>query len=125
MFFIDFLFALFFAFLFILLLGGVFRREAPWPMALFFLFFLIFVWAGGVWVTPVGPALWNGYWLPFFFVGLIFMLLVAALLPPRASGEVPPAETRAPAEEKTAVVVGVFFWILFLVLLAALIVHYV
>lgn len=125
MFWIDFVFALFFAFFFVLILSSVFRREAPWPLALFFVFFLIFIWAGGVWLTPVGPVLWEGYWLPFFFVGLIFMLLVAALLPSRGPRQVPPTEAEASAESKTAAALGAFFWILFLVLFAALIVHYV
>ncbi len=105
MFWIDFLFAVVFAVFFVWLLGGVFRRRSPWPITFFFVFFLFLIWAGGVWIVPFGPVLWEGYWLPFFLTGLIFMLLFAALIPREAPRErMEETETGMPVESAAMVV---------------------
>lgn len=51
-----------------------------WRRILVF-FSLVFLaaWAGGIWITPVGPRFLGVYWLSFFVVGLIFALLQEAL----------------------------------------------
>ena len=65
--------------LFALLLG----RRGPWASSpLFFLLIFLAAWAGGVWITPVGPSVWGLYWLPFLVVAVLFALLLAAVTPP-------------------------------------------
>ena len=55
-----------------------------WPTAIvvFGTFFLV-VWAGGVWLTPLGPDLFGGAaaWIPFSIVGFIGALFVLAVSP--------------------------------------------
>ncbi|MBX7138920.1 MAG: hypothetical protein K1X83_13170 [Oligoflexia bacterium] len=46
-----------------------------------FLLILFATWAGGIWITPVGPLLLGVPWLPFAAVGLIVALLLMGLRP--------------------------------------------
>jgi hypothetical protein len=75
-----------------------------------------FIWAGGVWVTPVGPPIFGVYWLPFLLIGLFVVLLIAAGSTPERR---PPAETVA-REEEAALGLSAFFWVLLLVLAIAI-----
>jgi len=55
----------FIAFLVALLLTWVFATAlgttGPWSAAwVFFVILLLFMWAIGLWVRPVGPAVWDG-----------------------------------------------------------------
>jgi len=127
---------IFFAGVFALILAGILtatfgRGPAHWPGFLFlFLILVSFIWAGGMWVIPIGPPLWGTYWLSFLIVGFIVALLIAAMMPPArpgSGGRQPWARTRTagrsgvdaadgldPFEEKEPVArtVGLFFWVL-------------
>jgi hypothetical protein len=89
-------------------------------------------WAGGVWITPIGPSLWGIKWLPFFLAGLLLALLLAGHVPPH-----PPQNRRETLnmleriaqeqkmEEITYVSLNLFFWIMVLILLMIIIIRYV
>lgn len=139
MFFIDLLFAFFVALVLVLLIAGAVGWRYPGSTgigtsALFlFLLFLALVWAGGIWSAPYGPALWGGYWLPFVVVGLFVGLLVLALGAASAAPptETPPTETppgvspaEAEAADSAAAAFGVFFWLLLLAAIAAIVAGY-
>jgi hypothetical protein len=91
--------------------------------ALVFLFLLLFLttWAVGSWIQPFGPMLWGAYWLPYLFVGLIFALFIVSLIPPPRSSRRPPL-SREESETETAL--GGFLWILVVIFVVAIIVHY-
>ena len=79
MFILDFVFAIAIALVLVLLFSLVFQYRGPWNSVLwFFVVVLMATWAGGVWLTPVGPAVGGFYWLPFLVAGLIVSLLLAA-----------------------------------------------
>lgn len=126
MFWIDLLFALVIALLLGAVVAGGFRwrhpgTEAAWTSGLF-IFFLIFfaAWAGGVWLTPAAATVaWGSYWVPFFIVGLFVVLLVAAI--PGRRRAATPAEGAAAAG---AAVFGLFFWLLLIGLILAIIAGY-
>jgi len=106
-------------------------RIGPWSGRIWFgLVLFLFTWVGGVWGRPYGPVLWGVSWLPFVFWGLIFALLMAAAVPrrPPRSRRKLPEPPRAEVENGTAdpldMTLGIFFWILVVGLVAALIVHY-
>jgi len=133
MFLLDFLVALGVALLLTVIIAALFGSTGPWPYAwLAFLLILLVAWAAGTWARPVGPPLWGVYWMPFLVFGLIVALVIAAATPPdrarRRSGEVPAsAGAAAPEEEaseETAVAVGMGVWIVFIVLLVALVLGY-
>ncbi len=95
-----------------------------------FLFVLLFLfaWMAGVWVQPIGPMVYEVYWLPFVAAGLLYVLVLLALLPPayhRRRRDVnleTPEAAREP--EAKAAIFGIFFWVLALALLIAIVAGY-
>ncbi len=126
---VDFIFALFFAIIALIILMtaiGWRRPVSPMSDAIFlFILFLLLIWAGGIWITPFGPALVGGYWLPFFFMAVIFILLLAAVVPEEVRRAERKGQEQLETEEVAATVFGIFFWILVIFLIAAIIARYV
>jgi len=90
---------------------------------LFFLIIFLAAWAGGVWVTPVGPVFLGVYWLTFFVVGLVFALLLEGLNAV-SGGSRPKAKDEAIEEKELEKVVSYVFLILFLAFVAIIIAGY-
>ena len=102
----------------------VFRTSGPWGT--FWSFILILILAGiaaSGWMEPVGPVYRDVSWVPVLGVVLIFAILLAAATPPyeyperTQTEEIPEPPTTS--KERAAIAMGVFFWILLVVLLAA------
>lgn len=120
-----------------LLIGSVFvfafgwggdDRGGAWSALLFFVLIVwIATWAVGGWVTPVGPLVWGAPVVTFLLLAIVFALVLAAAAPARPrrryTAGVPPAPADR-AEESAALGYGIFFWILFSVLLVALVARY-
>jgi hypothetical protein len=125
MFFADMLLAILVALLLSIIYTVGFRRPASWRnFLIFFTVLFLAAWAGGVWLTPIGPALWGLYWLPFLIVGVIVALLLAAFIPnPRPRSRID-AERQADKAAETEAALSVFFWILTVVLLIVIAVRY-
>lgn len=126
MFLIDLLFALAVALLLTAIFAVLFRTTGPWSSFWIFLVVVFLAaWVGGLWVVPLGPPLFDVYWLPFLLVGLFFALLMAAAAPvvraPRTPRE---AAAEIEAEREAATAFSVFFWILLVGLLIAVILGY-
>ncbi len=105
-------------------------REGAAPALLFvFLFLLAIVWAGGIWLQPVGPYFWGVGWIPFLLIGLFAALVILALVPPHRPRNrreaLQQAETRAEAQTGAEAALSVFFWLLVMLLIAAIIIRYV
>jgi len=116
-------------------------RCGPWPgvLWLFVMLFLV-TWALGVWIRPIGPSLWGAYWVPYLLVAFFLAVLLAATapVPPRRPPVQPPGATPLPdsrtpaeikeqeAEEEAAVVItlNVFFWLVLLLAVIAIVAHY-
>ncbi|HTF02479.1 MAG TPA: hypothetical protein VK826_00575 [Bacteroidia bacterium] len=94
-------------------------------MLLFFLVVFMAAWASQLWLRPVGPTALGVAWAPFTFVAfLIAILLVAAS---SAAGKTRPKtdpENLTPEEAAPLFAIGLFFWILLLVFLAAILLGY-
>jgi hypothetical protein len=101
-----------------------FRRQRTWPVVLvFFVILFLATWAVGVWITPAA-ALPGASWVPYLIVGLLFALLLTALIP--LSRTLRSDQTKEAEEKAIAIVVfDLFFWILVIGLIAAIIVRYV
>jgi hypothetical protein len=129
-FFLALIFAAFIALLLAAALGRGARRGGGWQaLAMLILLLFLAIWAGGVYMAPLGPALMGVSWLPFLAMAVFLALLIAALLPPSGQ-ETPAAEgnaaREAPAPASAAVaIVGVFFWILVAALVVAIVAHYI
>ncbi|MEJ2697414.1 MAG: hypothetical protein P8013_12275 [Candidatus Sulfobium sp.] len=101
-----------------------FRKQRTWPVVLvFFVILFLATWAAGVWITPAA-SLPGVSWVSYVIVGLLFALLLTALIP--LSRSMQSARAREAEEKAIAIVVfDLFFWILVIGLIAAIIVRYV
>lgn len=125
MFIIHFLVAFFVALFITGLFLLVFHRQRRCPVFIFFLIVFLGTWVGGVWMVPIGPTIWNVYWMPFFFAGLIFALLLAAALP-MGSFRFRSYNKKQLEKEKVAkAVLRSFFWVLIISLIVGIFIHYI
>jgi len=125
----DFVAALFVA----LLLSGVFLLLFGWSrpgargglfdVIFFFVILFLTTWALGVWMTPVGPVVWGAPWLMFLLVGLVVALLLAATPAGRPRTRAA-AVAQAEADQVAATAFGVFFWVLLIILVGAVVARY-
>lgn len=124
---LDVLLALLVGLLFAAILVYGFGRRAPGPMAgfLFFAVLLFFVvWAGSVWIAPIGPELWGVPFVTMLLVGLVVAMIIAAVAAPA------PIETTAPDQQGVAPPAaagwgcGILFWLTIAILLAAAVARY-
>jgi len=125
----DLLFALFFALLFTAVFSGLFQVRGPWAsIPLFFIIVFLSTWAIGAYISPFGPGLWGGFWLPFFLSGLVVSLLLAAAVvsvPKRETTvELIDLKARAKDQKRALTTLGVFFWILVVALIIMIVMRY-
>jgi hypothetical protein len=97
--------ALFVGLLILILKPG--KEEKKGITAIVFLFLALFlpIWAGGIWLGPMGPAVFGMYFLPFLLIGLGVALLLAAVAPLRKS----PASDQMSYETGPEYTFGPFF----------------
>lgn len=129
-----------------LVIGAIFYyglgRRGPYGAFWAFLLILFLAGlAGRFWITPAGPVVWGFAWLPMIFWIFIIALLIAAATPTQDE-QIDPARdqervvsrsdaTRSARDRRTAedrvegagavAVFGIFFWILLLLLIMAII----
>ncbi len=104
---------------------GIRRERAGTPLWMFFLILFLLIWASGIWITPFGPLVWGVPWLTLLLVGIIFALLLMALLPPPRRPRTPrEAIEQAEAEEETTWAISIFFWLLVIFLIIVIVVGY-
>ncbi len=124
------LFALLVSVVLTVVMIAVFRWQRPgakgyWSSALYlFAFLFVANWAGGVWLTPFGPAAWGIYWVPFVITGFVVALLLLFIAPNRRPRSVEEAETQAAVQAGAPGVLGVVLWILIVALALSVAVHY-
>jgi hypothetical protein len=116
-----------------LLIGCIFyygfKRTGPWGSFWTFLLILFFgIWASALWVEPMGPIWWNAAWFDLFIIALVFALLLASATPDstrssRYKSDVVSENDVIEREERTssAVVLGLFFWLLLIILIGLII----
>ena len=115
-----------FALVFAVLLAFPFRRRVAGPFnGMLFLFFIIFLftWSIGSWMEPVGPMLGGVSWLGYLLVAVLVMLLLGAMLPPSPGrsriirkSEIDENVKEREISQAVSVTIGIFFWIMVLIL---------
>jgi hypothetical protein len=124
----DFVFALVVALILVMIFAVIFKIRPPgFGVAAFFVTVFLASWAGGVWMTPLGPTGWGAYWLPFLLVGLMVALLLAAVRTPpleESTVELVDRRKRKARRWAAATALGLFFWLLVGMLLLAIVVRY-
>jgi hypothetical protein len=117
--------ALVVAFIITILFSVLLKNKGPWG-GLWVVFIVIFLasWAANLWVHPFGPQLGGVSIVPVIIVGLIIAVILAAVTRP-ARGNKPPkveAEQQEPPKDAVnAVTVGVFYWVLLVILIFTII----
>jgi MFS family permease len=98
----------------------------------FFLIIFMITWAGGVWLTPFGPALLGIHWLPFILVGLVGAIVISFVAQrryPRGRHEtidlLESIEEGRELEQMTFLSLNILFWIVLFMLLAAVLLRYI
>jgi hypothetical protein len=109
-------------------LKGEHRTRLIWICLIIFLT----TWAGGIWVRPFGPSFRGIYWLPFLFIGIIIVLILAVSYPrrtPKSRWETLEMLQRIESQKRlnqlTYITLILLFWILLFLLSMAIIIHYV
>ena len=122
----DFLMALVIALFFTIVLTVSGKKYRSWKrIIVIFLIMLFASWAGGVWITPVGPAFLGIYWLSFFIVALILALTLETVSALHATpSDIDKKETRK-KEEALEMLISTSFLILLIVFMIVIIVGYI
>jgi hypothetical protein len=81
-------------------------------------------WAGGLWITPFGPTWFGISWLPFLMIAFFLALLLAAATPTQRPRTRSQAIAQERAEEAAANTLNVFFWLLIVGFVVAIIAAY-
>jgi hypothetical protein len=124
---LNLLLALIVALLFAVILVYGFGRRAAGPMSGFLFFFgLLFfaVWAGSVWITPIGPELWGVPWMTMMIVGLVVAMIIAAVAAPVSPEPTAPDEDGIAPPGAAGWGCGILFWLTIAVLLVAAVARY-
>jgi hypothetical protein len=108
-------------------------QEHAWGgVVAWFVILLLAVWAGGAWMTPFGPRLWDVAWLPFVIIGIVLFLLLLIAVPrtkywPRPRSRRGLIKQVELVREEDVVVASAFsclFWVLLGLLIIALFSRY-
>ena len=117
MFLVDLLIALLIGLFLVLLFSALFRDQVPWGSVWIFLLIVFLVtWAGGIWIGPFGPTIFDVAWLPFLFVGIFITVLLAATVPPQSAPPKSEKETieqarRTETAQSALSGLTLFFWL--------------
>ena len=109
--------ALITAFLLTLLFSRSFSNKGPFGgLLLFFLIIFLSTWSGQLWVQPVTKPIWGIDWGLLLFTATIFSVMMMALSTPVSKDE---RDSMELVNKKTGIAVGLFFWILIILLIIA------
>ncbi len=98
-----------------ILVAGLRVRPTTPGWGLFLVFFFA-IWAGGMWVAPVGPTHFGVTWLPFLLIAILLGVLVVALSPRGHRSH----QDELELEREIEVGLGLFFWALIGALIVAI-----
>jgi peptidoglycan/LPS O-acetylase OafA/YrhL len=125
MIFAELVFSLSVALFFTIIFTVVVRRiRSKQRVLVFFTIVFLAAWAGGIWITPAGPAFLGIYWLSFLVIGLLFALLfemIAGLSRPR---QLPEKDVKQEAEQ-VQTELSVSFFILFIAFIVLIVLGYI
>lgn len=105
-----------------------FRKRIPFgTFWIFLLLTFLAAWSARLWITPIGPVAWGIAWIPILFFVLVFgVILAAALWSANTARKTVNDEGVKEAEEpKTGVGLNIFFWIVIIFLVLAIISGYI
>ncbi len=101
----------------------VFKSTGPWKSFWIFLLILILVGlAAGLWINPVGPVMWEVFWVPPLMAIIIFALLLGAASPRKQEPTLTNSKNRQQVSSDTeAATIGALFWVFLIFMLGVII----
>lgn len=94
-----------------------FKNNGPWGnIWSFFIILFLGIWASSFYLLPVGPLFHGIDWIPLFFIGLFFALLLASVMPSDVQRKNRRHKDVEPGGPPAMVAIGGFFWILIILL---------
>lgn len=122
----EFFIALVIALFFTIVMAVSGKKHRSWKkIIMIFLIILFSSWAGGIWITPTGPAFLGIYWLSFFIVALILALILeTASALHAAPSDINKRETRK-EEESLEILISASFLILLIVFIIVIVIGYI
>jgi hypothetical protein len=113
------------AFILTVMFSTLLKSKGPWG-GLWVIFIIIFLssWAAHMWIGPIGPQMLGVSIVPLLIVGLIVTIILAAVnKPPRKNKpvQIENEQQEPPIEAVNAVTVGVFYWVLLVILIFTII----
>jgi uncharacterized membrane protein len=122
----DFLIAFVIALFFTIVLVASGRKHRSWKRIITIFMIILFAsWAGGVWVTPVGPAILGIYWVSFFIVALILALIMETVSALHAAPQDISKKDTRKEEESLEILISTSFLILLIIFIAVIIIGYI
>ena len=101
-------------------------KHRSWKKIITIFFILLLAsWAGGVWITPVGPAFLGIYWLSFFTVALILSLVLETVSALHASPSDVDDKDTLKEEESLEVLISISFLLLLIIFIGVIIIGYI
>jgi hypothetical protein len=119
---IELIFAILVALVLTVIFSAGFRRHRGPSLIAFLVLLILLIWAAGVWIAPIGDPFFGIYWITYLIAGIVFALLLVALIPPSR-----PNEKRRHGETTSEeyYVFGAFFWLLIVALTLIILAGYV
>jgi hypothetical protein len=102
-----------------------FDRVGPWGVVCTFLVLFLATWAIGAWTGPLGPSIWNVYWLPYLIAAAILGALFYLVIPPGAAADTEQAGNRERVGVAIVLAIGGGFWLLLIISVLAIVLRYV
>ena len=120
---LDFVIALIFTVVLTAAFAAVAKRRASFhPGWAAVLLALLVAWFGGIWAVPAEPAVRGVYWLPFFFSGVLALLVVWSLSSSRKPA--PESADRKTVAQPLKVSLGAVYWVLLTAVAVLIILRY-
>ncbi|MFP4458707.1 MAG: hypothetical protein ACLFSQ_03840 [Candidatus Zixiibacteriota bacterium] len=125
--FLELILALIIALLMTAIFGiGIRRHRGASIIAIFFFIIFLGTWAVGLWARPFGPTVGQVSWLPFLVAGFFFALILTAIIPPsRFKTRTVFLEKQAEEDVNVILTFDFFFWIVLILLIAAIVIAYI
>lgn len=120
--FYEILFSFLIALFFTLFFAFGFKNSGPWGnIWLFFIILFLGIWASSFYLIPAGPLFYGVNWVPLFFMGLFFALLLASIIPAKEAKRNRRHKDEEPGGPPAMVALGGFFWVLIILLVLLII----
>ncbi len=121
----DFLIAFIIAMFFTMVLAVSGQKHRSWKkIVTIFLIILFTSWAGGVWITPVGPSFLGIYWISFFIIALILALVMEIMASLHATDSNIDKRENQKKEETLEIVLSISFFMLMIAVIIIIIAGY-